>query len=76
MKRRLDNRVTVKYNGVTMMKKPKMGRPPKRPEDKQSSCIMVRVTVSERRMLEAEAKRRGLFLSALLMESWRNREGD
>jgi len=57
-------------------KKPRMGRPPKRPKDLHSSCIMVRVTARERRMLDAEARRRGLSLSALLMEPWRNGEGE
>ena len=51
--------------------KTKMGRPPKPPGEKQSACIMVRVTPAERKELEAEAKRRGVSLSALLMEAWK-----
>lgn len=58
-------------------KKSKMGRPPKPPNEKQSECIMVRVTKAQRRFLEKEAKRRGLSLSGLLMLPWlKTEKGD
>jgi predicted HicB family RNase H-like nuclease len=50
------------------------GRPPKRPADRHSEIIGIRTTPCERKRLEAEAKRRGVSLSALLMSPWREGE--
>ena len=47
------------------------GRPPKQPASRQSEMLSVYVTMAERRRLEAEAKRRGVSLSSLLMSPWR-----
>jgi len=47
------------------------GRPPKPPGEKWSECVMVRMTPVERERIQAEAKRRGISLSALLMLQWR-----
>lgn len=51
--------------------KSKMGRPPKKPKDKQSSCVMVRLTPAERRQLEADARAAGLPPATYLAELWR-----
>ncbi len=51
-----------------------MGRKRKDKADKQSECIMVRVTPAERERLAAEAEKLGISLSALLMKSWRKKE--
>jgi len=69
----LDFLVTIKYNGVMEARKGKarMGRPPKKPADRLSECIMVRVTKAERRRLQEEAERLGIPLAALLMLPWR-----
>ena len=48
-----------------------MGRPPKPPEEKYSDQILVHMTKAERELLEREALRLGLSLSALLMHPWR-----
>jgi hypothetical protein len=59
------------------MKKPRsewkpMGRPPKRAAEKQSECVMVRLTLKERRTLEAEAKRAGMPLASYIKRRpWR-----
>ncbi len=47
------------------------GRPPKPRGKKQSEMIGVYVTPVERKRLDAEAKRLGVSLSALLMRPWR-----
>jgi len=52
--------------------KSKMGRHPKKPVDRHSFCIAIRLTPAERRRVEAEARRRGLRMATLLMEPWRN----
>jgi hypothetical protein len=44
----------------------RMGRPPIAPEHKRSRRLAVRVTERERRTLEAEARKVGLTLTALL----------
>ena len=55
-------------------KKPaKMGRPPKKPKDKQASCIMVRLTAGERRRLAADARAAGLPPATYLASLWRDR---
>ena len=56
---------------MSMKKKTKMGRPPKAPADKYGEHVNVHMTQAERAMLEAEAKKRGLSLSSLLMSPWR-----
>ena len=48
-----------------------MGRPPKKPADRLTECIMVRVTKVERKRLEKEAERLGIPLATLLMLPWR-----
>jgi len=55
-------------------RKKKMGRPPKSASEKQSRQINIRVTQAEWKILEAEAKRRGISISALLMKPWRKGE--
>ena len=51
--------------------KSKMGRHPKKPADRHSFCIAIRLTPAERRLIEAEARRRGLRMATLVMEPWR-----
>ena len=52
-------------------KKPKPGRPFKKPSERLSEQMMVRMTSAERRKLETEAKRQGISLSALILQPWR-----
>ena len=54
--------------------KPKMGRPPLPRGMQRTEQLNVRATRAERRMLEAEAKRRGITVSDLLMEPWRGQK--
>ena len=56
------------------MREKKMGRPPKRPSEKHSEQVNVRMTKKERRQLEIEAERLNISLSALLMRPWRNQD--
>ncbi|MCK4670762.1 MAG: hypothetical protein KAT43_06175 [Nanoarchaeota archaeon] len=55
--------------------KKRMGRPFKPPEEKYSEQVNVRMTKAERKRLDAEAKRRGVSLSGLLMLPWRKPSG-
>lgn len=48
-----------------------MGRPPLPPSERQARIVSVRVTEAELKMLRAEAKRRGVTVSALLLGPWR-----
>ena len=52
-------------------KKSKMGRPAKRPEDRLSVMVNVRLTPAEFKRLQAEAKQTGLSLSEALKRPWR-----
>jgi len=54
-----------------MGKRKRMGRPPKKASEKYSRTVCVKVTQAEYRALRAEAKRRGVTLSALLLAPWR-----
>lgn len=47
------------------------GRPPCVPGHRRTAFVGVHMTPAERRKLEAEAKRLGVSLSALLMRPWR-----
>ena len=49
----------------------RMGRPPKKPSEKQGENISVRMTKADRKKLEADAKTAGLSLSAYLLECWK-----
>lgn len=40
----------------------------------KSHAYLVRVTPNEKRMLDAEAKRQGISVAALLMRPWRGKE--
>jgi len=44
----------------------KMGRPPKRPADRQSEKVTVKFTPGERRRVDAEARKAGLPLGTWL----------
>ena len=66
----LDICAALKYNMVMKTKK-KMGRPPIPAAERLGEPITVRVTKAERAALEAEAKRLGVSLSALMMLPWR-----
>lgn len=47
------------------------GRPPKPPEQKQSEQVVVYLTKAERQYLEAQAEKKGLSLSSMIMYLWR-----
>jgi len=55
------------------MKKRRMGRPPKHPDEKYSEQVNVKMTKAERARLDAMAGRLGTSLSALLMRPWRTK---
>ena len=48
-----------------------MGRPPKPPADKYTEQVNVRMTASERELIEVQAQKQGVSLSAVLMRPWR-----
>lgn len=52
----------------------RMGRPPKRAAEKCSVNVSLKITKAEYRILRAEAKRRRISVSALLMAPWRKRK--
>lgn len=53
------------------MRKPKMGRPPKKPSERRSIEVNVRMTKAERARILAEAKKSGRTVSEILMRPWR-----
>jgi hypothetical protein len=55
-------------------KKSEMGRPPKRPADRRSAVVNVRLTEAERKKLEAAARKTDETLSEVLMRPWRKKE--
>ena len=57
-----------------MARKKRMGRPPKPPGQVRNQVVYVAMTKAERKVLEAEAKRRQITVSELLMEPRRKRE--
>ena len=52
-------------------KKPKMGRPPLPPDERRTKPIKVRVTATEYRLLEREARRAKVSIPEVLMRPWR-----
>lgn len=62
----------VKYaSGMARGKKARMGRPPFPKGTARSLHVTVRLTARELRRLRAEARRRGVSVSELLMRPWR-----
>jgi len=55
--------------------KPKMGRPPKCPDEKQDKCVMVRLTRGEYARLVSEAKRVGMPKAVFLVHCWKQQRG-
>ena len=51
-------------------KKTKMGRPPLKENDKRNKIVTLRLTKSERKELEQDAKAKGLSISNYLLECW------
>ena len=51
-----------------------MGRPPKPAGEKLGERVVVNMTKAERKRIGAEARKRGMSLSALLMFPWRRTE--
>jgi len=56
---------------MTPKPKKKMGRPPIPAADRRTEFYMVRMTPTERRTIETEAKNRGVSVAGLLMAPWR-----
>lgn len=54
----------------------RIGRPPIDPRKRKGTLLAVRVTDSENERIREEAERRGVTISDLLLESWRDNEGD
>ena len=55
-------------------RKKRMGRPRMAQSERRLAQWCVRMTQAERKVLEAEAKMRGLTVSDLLMRPWRKKE--
>lgn len=51
-----------------------MGRPPKPPGEKFGAILSLKLTKAEKKRLQAEAKRLGISVSALLMRPWRKED--
>ncbi len=49
----------------------RLGRPPKPHGEKYGKMVSFKVTEAELKRLTTEARRRGISLSALMMEPWR-----
>lgn len=52
-------------------KKTKMGRPPKKAEDRLSEIVTLRMTPADHRQLMKDARESGLSVSAYLQECWK-----
>jgi len=52
-------------------KKSKMGRPPIPERKRRSAIVAVRLTRGERARLGREARRRGMTITEVLLEHWR-----
>ena len=52
-------------------KKIKMGRPPIEPKNRRTAIVTLRLSPSQRKKLEKDAKAKGLSLSSYLLECWR-----
>ena len=51
-------------------KKVKMGRPPLKAKDRRTKIVTLRLTKSQRKELEQDAKAKGLSISDYLLECW------
>jgi hypothetical protein len=56
---------------VSMKQKPRMGRPPLPPGQRKTTQLTVSVRKGEKAMLEVAARKRGVTVSELLMQPWR-----
>jgi uncharacterized protein (DUF1778 family) len=48
-----------------------MGRPPKKPKDKHSKPVTLRMVPAEHKLLVSDARLAGLSISAYLLSCWR-----
>ena len=55
-------------------KKKKMGRPPLKPKDRRSAIITVRLTETDRDLLEKQAASKNMSISSYLLYCWRKGE--
>jgi len=70
LKKHLDFYDYIKYFVFMAKKKTKMGRPPLKEKDKRSKIVTLRLTLSERKELEQDAKAKVLSISNYLFECW------
>lgn len=54
--------------------KARMGRPPMPAGTARTELVAVRISANERQRLEAEAKRRGMTMTDVLLQAWRERQ--
>jgi uncharacterized protein (DUF1778 family) len=52
-------------------KRKKMGRPTKKPKDRRTAIITLRLTDADRALLLKEAKAKGLSISSYLLNCWK-----
>ena len=52
-------------------KKKKMGRPPLKPKDRRSAITTLRLTETDRKLLEKQAGSKGMSISSYLLYCWK-----
>ena len=60
-----------KYCACMKGKKKKMGRPTKKPKDRRTAIITLRLTGADRGLLAKEAEAKGMSISSYLIECWK-----
>ena len=59
-----------KYYACMKGKRKKMGRPTKKPKDRRTAIITLRLTGTDRALLLKEAKAKGWSISRYLLDCW------
>ena len=59
-----------KYCDCMKGKKKKMGRPTKKPKDRRTAIITLRLTGADRDLLAKEAEAKGKSISSYLLDCW------
>ena len=62
-----------KYSAGMKTKKKKMGRPPLNPKDRRTAIVTLRLTKTDRELLEKQAASKGMSISSYLLYCWRKR---
>jgi len=54
-------------------KKSRMGRPPKKPSERRTAMVTIRLMTEERQKLGQDARKAGMSLSSYLLKCWREK---